>query len=94
MKLINREKIEIPRDRAIVKGGLIYVPLADVQTALDTARVIFGERDVATVVEALDRQVKKWPKMGCCPTCEAPVREADFCGSCGQALARRKEVAR
>lgn len=61
MKLIDRDKIDIPRQRERLLDGLIYVPLADVQKALDTARVLFDEHDVATLTEALARQVRRVP---------------------------------
>lgn len=59
MNLIDLDKIEIPRQRERLLDGLIYVPLADVQKALDTARVIFDEKDTTTLIAALERQVRR-----------------------------------
>lgn len=57
-KLIDRDHIDIPRDREMLVGGMIYVPLADVMLALDAA-VVFDEKDMQTIIEALERQVRK-----------------------------------
>lgn len=92
MKLIDRDKVEIPHDRSIVKGGMLYVPIADVEKGLDASRVIFNERDPAAIVEALGRQVKKEPLRNVmldydCPTCKAPLEDYfPHCPECGQAL--------
>ena len=59
MKLINRDKIEIPRQRERLLDGLIFVPLADVEAALDAAPVVFDEGDVETITAALKRQVRR-----------------------------------
>lgn len=58
MQLIDRNKIDIPRTREQLIGGLIYVPLADVVATLDAAPVVFDEADMATLTEALWRQVR------------------------------------
>lgn len=58
MQLINRDTVEISRQREMLAGGLIYVPLADVQAALDAA-VVFSEKDMQTIIEALAKQVRK-----------------------------------
>lgn len=59
MNLIDRDKIDIPRQRERLLDGLIYVPLADVVNALDAAPTVFDEADLATLTEALERQVRK-----------------------------------
>ena len=94
MQLIDRDKIEIPRKRDRLIDGLIYVPLADVQKALDGARVVFDEKDVATLSEALDRQVRKLPrweeleKAGELGSMRTDVRP--FCPTCGTELKNGK----
>ena len=90
MQLIDRDKIEIPRQRETLVNGLIYVPLADVQAALDAA-VVFDEKDMQTIIEALERQVRRpleWKEtevnregkpdllkvVGYCPICHTEQR--------------------
>lgn len=58
MNLIDRDKIDIPRKRERLIDGLIYVPLADVVKGLDDAPTILDEKDMATITEALERQVR------------------------------------
>lgn len=90
MQLIDRTKIEIPRQRERLIDGLIYVPLADVQKGLDGARVIFDEKDTTTLIEALELQVKKVPRWeeietaGVRGSMRTDVRP--FCPTCGTEL--------
>lgn len=86
MKLIDRDKCVIPRQRERLIGGVIFVPLADVEAALDEAPPVFDVRDLATIAEALQRQVRLSPRweeferageLGCLRTDVRP-----FCPTC------------